>query len=361
MQHSKIVGGSTAKRVITCPGSVALVAKMPPQVESKYAAEGTLLHGCMEHILADSTLEAVAKRFDLTDEQVAKLDFCVKALDEIDPAQEMPFAQEVEVGFGDLLPGVFGNADLVGKLGNRTIILDWKFGDGVMVEAEESDQGLFYAAAARRTLPWAVEGTTEVEIIIVQPPRVSRWVTTWERVERFERDLVNAVKIASKTDAPLSIGDWCRWCAAKPICPLMTGEIDRVTRTALASISSDDLGRALALADRLESFIEEARKIAFGRLEKGMPVDGYKLVPKQARRQWVKPDEAAAWLTQQVVAPYKQELLSPAQAETALKKSKTSLPADMVASVSSGNTLAPESDPLAAVMVMGEQLRAALA
>ena len=33
MQHSKIVGGSTAKRVINCPGSVALVQKMPPQVE----------------------------------------------------------------------------------------------------------------------------------------------------------------------------------------------------------------------------------------------------------------------------------------------------------------------------------------
>ena len=39
MQHSNIVGGSTAKRVINCPGSVALVAKMPPQVENKYMAE----------------------------------------------------------------------------------------------------------------------------------------------------------------------------------------------------------------------------------------------------------------------------------------------------------------------------------
>ena len=361
MQHSKIVGGSTAKRVINCPGSVALVAKMPPQVESKYAAEGTLLHGCMEHILADSTLEAVAKRFDLTDEQVAKLDFAAKALDEIDPAQEMTFAQEVEVGFGDLLPGVFGNADLVGKLGNRTVVLDWKFGDGVMVEAEESDQGLFYAAAARRTLPWAVEGTTEVEIIIVQPPRVSRWVTTWERVERFERDLVNAVKIASKTDAPLAIGDWCRWCTAKPVCPLMTGEIDRVTRTALASISSDDLGRALALADRLEQFLDEARTLAQARLEKGLPVPGYKLVAKRATRRWADEAKAAQALAPLGEAAYKRELLSPAQAEKVAKGQGVAFPADQVVSVSSGNTIAAESDPRPAVMVMGEQLRAALA
>jgi len=35
MSHSTIVGGSTAKRVINCPASVALVAKMPPQLESE--------------------------------------------------------------------------------------------------------------------------------------------------------------------------------------------------------------------------------------------------------------------------------------------------------------------------------------
>ena len=51
MQHSRIVGGSTAKRVINCPGSVALVDKMPPQPSSSYADEGTLLHDTIADIL----------------------------------------------------------------------------------------------------------------------------------------------------------------------------------------------------------------------------------------------------------------------------------------------------------------------
>ena len=51
MQHSSIVGGSTAKRVINCPGSVALVAKMPPKPSSKYADEGTLLHNVIADIV----------------------------------------------------------------------------------------------------------------------------------------------------------------------------------------------------------------------------------------------------------------------------------------------------------------------
>ena len=359
--HSKIVGGSTAKRVINCPGSVPLVQKMPPQVESKYAAEGTMLHAAVEDLLADGEMGDITAKYALTPEQAEKLQFCLEALDQIDPDQKMTFVQEMRVEFTSL-PGVFGHADLLGRLGPRAIVLDWKFGDGVIVDAEESEQGLFYAAAAMETrgLEWVFKGATEIEIVIVQSPAIRRWVTTPERVAAFKRDLDRAVALASKPDAPMAMGDWCRWCTAKPICPLMTGAIERLEHNALEAMSPQDLGRALALADKLESFIEEARKIAFGRLEKGMPVDGYKLVPKQARRQWVKPDEAAAWLTQQGVAPYKQELLSPAQAETALKKSKTSLPADMVASVSSGNTIAPESDPRPAVMVIGERLKAAL-
>ncbi|CAB4202208.1 Protein of unknown function DUF2800, partial [uncultured Caudovirales phage] len=51
MQHSKIVGGSTAKRVMACPGSVALVDKMPLQKITSYANEGTLLHDTIADVL----------------------------------------------------------------------------------------------------------------------------------------------------------------------------------------------------------------------------------------------------------------------------------------------------------------------
>ena len=52
MLHSNIVGGSTAKRVINCPGSVALVAKMPPKPSSEYADKGTLLHNAISEVLS---------------------------------------------------------------------------------------------------------------------------------------------------------------------------------------------------------------------------------------------------------------------------------------------------------------------
>jgi hypothetical protein len=53
-------------------------------------------------------------------------------------------------------------------------------------------------------------------------------------------------------------------------------------------------------------------------------------------------------------------IISPAKAEKALKKRKQALPDDLVVAVSSGNTLAPESDPRPAVVQIGKQLTAAL-
>jgi hypothetical protein len=364
VKHSKIVGGSTAKRVMNCPGSVALVQRMPPQVENKYMQEGTLLHACMEDLLADGELGDVAAKHKLTDDQADKLAYCLKALDEIDPDQTMSFVQEVEVAF-EGVPGlseVFGNVDLIGRLGNRVIVLDWKFGDGVIVEAEENHQGLFYAAAAMKThaTQWAFEGATEVEIVIVQPPAMRRWVTTFDRLDQFVADLQTAVRTALRDDAPTQIGDHCRFCTAKTICPSMTGAVERTVHQALAALDPEALGRALALASQLEDFIDGARKLAQERLEEGLPLPGYKLVAKRATRQWSDDAKAAAALAALGVEPYKQEVISPAQAEKVLKKSKLALPDDLVVAVSSGNTIAPESDPRPAVVVLGDRLRAAL-
>ena len=358
MQHSNIVGGSTAKRVISCPGSVKLVQKMPPQPSSKYADEGSMLHEAISTILSDGTVRAGMYKHknqlltqELYDEKIVT---ALNALDEIDPHGELEYEVETRVGFGDLLPGVFGSTDLVGRLDGRAIVLDWKFGSGVPVAAEENAQLLFYAAAAMRTesAQWAFEGVTEVECIIVQPPHIRRWKTTVTRIKQFEQELVSAVKTALKDDAPLAQGDHCRWCAAKPICPQMTGAVDRALKQQIVNLDVDTLGKYLKNADLLEDWIKDLRALAFGMLEKGVAVPGVKIVQKQARRQWVDEGKAAeAMLSMNVPRSdiYKEDLISPAQAEKVLKKSKLALPDDLVVAVSSGTTLAPEDDPRPAV------------
>ncbi len=370
MEHSSIVGGSTAKRVINCPGSVALVAKMPPKPSSKYADEGTLLHNVIaeivmsgqppEHYLGTKYEDQVLTQ-ELIDD---KLKPALAALDEIDPKQEMEIEAETSVNFGDLLPGVFGSTDLIGRLGNRAVVLDWKFGDGVAVEVEENPQLMFYAAAAMRTpaAQWAFEGVTEIEMVIVQPPAVKRWVTTPERIAAFELQLVQAVKVSEKPNAKLEVGDHCRWCAAKPVCPQMTGAVDRALQTKLQAIDTQMLGSYLANADMLEQWITDLRALAFAMLESGAPVPGYKLVAKRATRSWTDEEKAKAELLKSLPESEVVEMsvISPAKAEKALKKRKIGLPDDLVVAISSGNTLASVDDPRPEVILLGKQLTAAL-
>lgn len=356
MLHSTIVGGSTAKRVIACPASIELVAKMPPKPSSKYADEGTLLHDAISQILdgkatPESVIGMVYEGITLTQELYDdKIAVALSALDEIDPDKQMEFVVESSVNFGDLLPGVFGSADLLGRVGNRAIVLDWKFGNGVAVEATENYQGMFYAAAAMRTLDteWVFDGVEEIEIIIVQPPMVKRWVTTPKRIAEFEFDLIAAV---NGPRTKLESGEHCRWCAAKPTCPKVTGAVDRALKTALVRIDADKIGEYLTQVELLESWIDSVRSLAYEMLENNVKVPGYKLVAKRGTRQWVNEQVAKDLLGDKA---YESKLISVAQAEKLI--GKKNFPSDVAVSVSTGSTLANEDDPRPAVLNLGKQL-----
>ena len=369
MNHSNVVGGSTAKRVINCPASVKLVQRMPPQAESEHAARGTLLHNVIAELLEfdkkpEQCLGATYKDQTLTQELVdEKIIPALQALDEIDPDKQMEYMVETRVGFGDFLPNVFGSTDLLGRRDNRAFVIDWKFGDGVMVDAVENPQLMFYAAAAMRTeaAKWIFEGVDEIECIIVQPPQIRRWVTTPKRVAEFEQELLYAVRLSDYPDPPMQTGEHCRWCTAKPICPQMTGAADRALKTTLANLPVEQIKLQLEQADMLEDYIKNLRALAFEMLENGQPVPGFKLVAKRGTRQWANEAEVDAWVdVNGIDHAYDLNLKSPAQMEKVLKKLGKELPSELVVSISSGSTLAPESDPRPAVLQIGKQLTAAL-
>ena len=372
--HSNIVGGSTAKRVIACPGSVKLVQQMPPRPSSTYADEGTLCHTIMEGVLANDlkpedylgdTFGSATVTQELIDTKIRP---ALAALGEIDPNFDMTYECEAVVGFGDALPGVFGSADLVGRIGDTAIVLDWKFGDGVDVAVEENPQAMFYAAAAMRTpkVAWAFRGAKHIKCVIVQPTAatpIKIWTTTPDRIREFERQLFAAVKEALGPEPSMQTGDHCRWCAAKPVCPLLTGAVDRAMKTSLQNIDAARLGEMLEQAPLIEEYLASVRALAQQMLENGEPVPGFKLVQKRATRQWIDADKAMAALAAlglEETELTETKLVSPAQAEKALKKRKIDLPDELVVAVSTGTTLAPEKDPRPPVLLLGRQLAAAL-
>jgi len=364
--HSKIVGGSTASRVINCPGSVALCDKVPPQVENDYMREGTMLHDLISQIVFEEaeTREEVLNKADLTDDQRAKIETALRLFDtEVDPEFYLTGAVEATVAY-PWNASIFGTADVIGKVKekdyHRAIVLDWKFGDGVMVDAKENEQLLFYAAAAWASDHWAFKGIKYVELIIIQPPFIRRWMTDIDRLAKFNDELAMAVHRAQQPDAPIVAGDHCRFCPAKAVCPVVTGAVERAVRQRILDIKPERLGEMMALAQSCEDWASDVRKLALQALEKNIPVPGYKLVNKRAQRVWS--DEKAALEQLYTLAPDLQflEIISPAQAEKALKTKKLKLPDGMTVAVSSGLTIAEEADSRPAAVTIGTTLVSAL-
>jgi antitoxin component of RelBE/YafQ-DinJ toxin-antitoxin module len=91
-------------------------------------------------------------------------------------------------------------------------------------------------------------------------------------------------------------------------------------------------------------------------------VPGWKLVPKRATRQWVDAEGAREALEQMGLDNselIETTLRSPAQIEKVAKKHGLAIPKDLVVAVSTGNTIAPESDPRPAVLTIGKDIRSA--
>ena len=365
MEHSVIVGGSTAARVIACPGSVALCATVPSRPAGRYADKGTLLHDAIARLLRgatpDSLLGITYKDEVITRELIDhKLTPALELFRQVDPYSLIAYDVEAQVDFGSAIPDAYGTADIIGRVGNRVVVLDWKFGDGVMVRAEENAQLMFYAAAAMHTesTKGYFLGAEVVECVIVQPPNIRRWVTTPDRIRSFEVELRRAVLDAAKRDAPMAAGDHCRWCAGRPVCPVMTGAADRALQTQIETLDAHTIGGYLQSATQLQGWIDDLKALALQMLEANTKVPGWKLVAKRPTRKWSDEDAVKHWLTDTGDLSIFMELASPARVDKLLGKKK--MPEGYVVSVSSGPTLASEDDPRPEMLTLGTQLSAAL-
>ena len=348
-RHSDLVGGSTVKRFMNCPGASELSTKYPNEASS-YAQEGTDLHTAMEMIFendvspAELLGEAVGDIVAITREQVDALQWCYERVDKIIGGNE--FALET---WGDFpaLEGAGGTADVTVFHKDGTLeIADYKFGRGVPVSAENNPQLLFYGLCMAQR--FGMQGFTRIRGHILQPRLDSHTSYEWTRDEAlaFAAD----VREAAKNQRPsYSIGDWCQFCRAKPGCPAQRAKAERAH--AWRSVAREDLPKALSMVEDLEAWCADVRKAAHKALEAGETVQGWKLVQKRGQRVWkgsVAAVEKALWRRGLTVKQYRNTtLISPAQAEKLV--GAEAIRTMVEAKTGKGTTLARESDKRPAV------------
>ena len=380
-KHSTTVGGSSAERLINCPASHAIAKTLPPRAAGAYADEGSMMHAAMEQLMAWGAAELIgfeSHGHTLNGEQAEELEVARGHWNEIHEGVG-EWDQEVRVAFKSKdLEGAFGTADVLAYNEDKELVYltDWKFGRGVPVAAEDeagpNKQLLFYASAWRDGLDMNDERRDwDFVLTIIQPAFGAFTVEVPNRVvATFAATLARAMKAIEKPDAQISAGSWCRWCPAKPACPLLGGFGEMALQVTPSTMDPELISEWLDRTGHLEQWIHDVRALAQEHLEQGQEVPGWKLVAKRATRKWI--DDAAA-LTALRALSYKirvKDVTTPklngiVAIEKFLKKLGKEIPEELVTKTSSGTTLAPDSDKrpaaitgMAALKDLGQRLLA---
>ena len=348
-----------------CPGSVKMSEGIDDSAkQSMYANEGTLAHTYAEAALSDASASMIALgEIPIEMPEYVKIyTQLIKAFIKLCDWHEI----EHTFSLAELDPPIeaYGTADFVGyRAEDRSLIVaDLKYGTGVVVEAEDNVQLKYYAVGA--LLSYQAMGNTapvdKVRLIIVQPRAyhpdgaVREAVIDIQDLMEFSIDLIDAMHETQKPDAKLVTGTHCRWCRAAAICPALLEKNQEIAAADFSepvllapdprTLSSGHVSTMLGQLDSIEHWINSVRMYAQNELERGREIPGWKLVAKQARRQWTDPAKTLSWAQEKGLVITDTKIKSPAQVEKLLTNGK--LPDDLTTKQSSGNKIARASSPL---------------
>jgi uncharacterized protein DUF2800 len=370
-------GGSVAARVLGCPASVGFIAKVPAYLRkvSGYAERGTALHTAMALLIdnarsLDGLVGEIISGYTITRDDVENALRPVYAY--VDALLDTPGAEfylEQRVAFSTIT-GAFGTGDLIVRVGDTIHVVDFKFGAGVRVLALSpadddpavdviNGQLLFYAAAARHSLHEFFAGVDSVTLTILQPQSiepdgemVSSVTVTHAELDEFIAVYRAACEQALSPAPHLERGAWCRFCPAKPICPLHTAPLldlaafavpapfdGAVTmfatppaKEAYLQVLADGLDLVDAIKDIRTALHDQAKRA----LENGDQVPGYALSAGRAERHW-RDDERTAIAALESLGLSRDDVIaetmrSPKQVELRAKARGLKIPQEFIAS-----------------------------
>ena len=217
-----LLSPSAAHRWMNCPPSACLEREFPSS-SSEVAAEGTAAHALCEHKLR-KLLKLRSKRpqSDFEDDEMDRcsddyVSFVQEQMREI-PSPMVLVEQRLDIT--RYVPEAFGTADCIIVGGDRLHIVDFKYGMGVLVEAEHNPQMMLYVLGALELLD-GIYDIQKISVSIFQPRRenVCTWSLPKEDILRWARDdLVKKARLAYAGEGEYCAGEWCTFCRAAVRC-----------------------------------------------------------------------------------------------------------------------------------------------
>lgn len=309
--HSKI-GPSSSDRWINCPGSVALTDKLVKLGRAKFAGsaakEGTAAHSVLAACLmngneswayAGQEITVEGETFTVDSEMTTgiqeSINFVMAIMAKYEKDGALLFVENMLSSVLD--EEAFGTGDVViivpGKL---IIILDFKYGQGVTVEPDDSQLSMYSYMA------WEMFGakyftgmdSVPVEQWIMQPriPHArgtnrGHHTDTAKLTEWFVGEVIPAMQETRNPNALFKTGSHCHFCPARNACPALRADtMNLEVNRDPVSMTADELGETLERVAAIKKYGEKLEEEALNRARQGEKIAGYKLVKKQGKRIW---------------------------------------------------------------------------
>lgn len=349
MEHEKrdhaLLSASGAHRWLACTPSAKLEEQFP-DTTSEAAREGTLAHELAELKLRNyfyttdfgkRKLNAAIKKLQKEElwqeEMMGYTDLYLDYIKTVALADRTRGTAEIEkrVDFGQWVPGGFGTADCLLLKGKQLHVIDFKYGKGVPVSAENNPQMMLYALGAR-DLYSLLYHFEEFHLHIIQPriDNVSEWVCTEEELLEFGAYAKERAALAIEGAGEFCPGErQCRFCRAKATCRARAEENVRLAFSPDKGklpplISSEDAGRYLSLGEDVKKWLEDLKEWALGECLAGREVPGWKAVEGRGSWDWTDMDAAFDKLTKSGITEeamlYERKPLTLAQVEKLIGK-----------------------------------------
>ena len=217
-----LLSASSAHRWLHCPPSARLCENYEDK-GSDYAAEGTDAHSLCEYKLRKALgMEAHDPTEDLSFFN-QEMDDCASGyaayvLEQVEAAKETcpdPVVLiEQRVDFSRWVEQGFGTADCIIIADGILQIIDFKYGLGVLVSAEENPQMMCYGLGALEIFDCLYEIDT-VRMTIYQPRRenLSAYELSKDDLLRWADEVLKpAADLAFAGDGNFLCGEWCGFC-----------------------------------------------------------------------------------------------------------------------------------------------------
>ena len=298
-----VLSASSSHRWLNCSPSARLEQEFEDR-ETEAAAEGTAAHALCEHklrrVLKLQSRRKPISRYD-SDEMDMHTDgyaqFVLETLAEVRKNCADPLINiEQRLDFSCYVPDGFGTGDCI-IIGDKIMhVIDFKYGQGVLVEAEHNPQMMLYALGALRLFD-SLYDIEEVAMTIYQPRRenISTWTIPVSELKAWaENELVPKARLAYEGKGEYRPGPWCTFCKAAVKCRARAEEKLRLAQYEFAKpplLTDTEIEDILGKLDDLTRWAEEIKTYAQdAALNHGKQWHGYKVVEGRSVRKYSNED-----------------------------------------------------------------------